>query len=90
MKWFRRNRRPDAAAPVAVRGALELRRPWIRPSVKGRAEAGAFLVIDNKGMEQDPLGLYLVRGDSVCVAAVGRELVPPPQLAGAAMSAAPS
>lgn len=57
MNWFRRRSRSDApvAAPVAVRGTLELRQPWIRPSVKGRAEAGAFLTIDNKGMEQDRL-----------------------------------
>jgi periplasmic copper chaperone A len=56
MSWFRRRSQPDApATPVAVRGTLELRRPWIRPSVKGQAEAGAFLIIDNKGMEQDRL-----------------------------------
>ena len=53
MSWFRRKSRPDA--PAAVRGTLELRGLRIRPSVRTPTEAGAFLSIDNKGLEPDRL-----------------------------------
>lgn len=53
MSWFRRKPRPNA--PAAVRGTLEFREPRMRPSVGTPTEAGAFLTIDNKGVEQDRL-----------------------------------
>jgi copper(I)-binding protein len=50
--WFRGN---PVEAVVAVRGALEIRRPWLRPSSAVTAQAGGFFTVTNKGMDPDRL-----------------------------------
>jgi copper(I)-binding protein len=51
MIWSRR----DHASPPTVRGSLEIRDAWARPSSTYLLQAGAYLTVTNNGPEQDRL-----------------------------------
>jgi copper(I)-binding protein len=51
MTWFRRDR---TVAP-AVRGSMEIREPWARPSSSRLLEAAGFVTVTNNGSEPDRL-----------------------------------
>lgn len=57
VSWFRRKSQELPAAPSAVHGALEMYKPWARPSLHPQPNtlAGAFLSIKNKGPDDDRL-----------------------------------
>ena len=57
LSWFRRKPQELSAVPSAVRGALEMHKPWARSSSHPlpNTSAGAFLSIVNKGPDDDRL-----------------------------------
>jgi periplasmic copper chaperone A len=57
VSWFRRKSQDLPAVPAAVHGALEMYKPWARPSAHPlpSSSAGAFLSIRNKGPDDDRL-----------------------------------
>ena len=57
VSWFRRKPQGLPAVPSAVRGALEMHKPWARSSSHRlpNTSAGAFLSITNKGPDDDRL-----------------------------------
>jgi len=52
LKWLRR---PPKAAPAAMRGSIEIYRPWARRSLEAPERAGGFFVLTNTGPEPDRL-----------------------------------
>jgi len=52
MSWFRRHRTEPLAAAL---GAIELRRPWIRPDLARPDQAGGYFTIVNKAAASDRL-----------------------------------
>ena len=57
VSWFRRKSQELPTVPSAVRGALEMHKPWARSSSRPlpNTSAGAFLSIVNKGPDDDRL-----------------------------------
>ncbi|MFZ5782281.1 MAG: copper chaperone PCu(A)C [Pseudomonadota bacterium] len=53
MSWFRRRRCTEPLA--AALGAVELRRPWIRPDAARPDQAGGYLAITHKAAAPDRL-----------------------------------
>src|SRR5216683_1438837 len=52
LKWLRR---APKAVPAAMRGSIEIHRPWARRSVETPERAGGFFVLTNTGPEPDRL-----------------------------------
>src|SRR5260370_25273756 len=50
LKWLRR---APKAAPAAMRGSIEIHRPWSRRSLETPERAGGFFVLTNTGPEPD-------------------------------------